>query len=215
MMSPRPQRVSRDDVLVAARDLLDAEGLDALTMRRLGAALGADPMTAYRHFAGKTELASALADEFWISLTLPDVDGVGDWKGYAARLMRGIRSALADHPGIIPIVATHPIDSPAALTVADEAIGRLLDSGAPINPSLGDLVNVLVMLTVASALGEYSEPVGSDAGASQPNVSDESEALAALPHLGKIVASGWAPSPERQFESGLAAVLDGWRFHAQ
>ena len=215
MMSPRPQRVTRDDVLVAARDLLDAEGLDALTMRRLGAALGADPMTAYRHFAGKTELASALADEFWISLTLPDVDGVGDWKGYAARLMRGIRSALADHPGIIPIVATHPIDFPAALTVADEAIGRLLDSGAPINPSLGDLVNVLVMLTVASALGEYSEPVGSDAGASQPNGSDESEALAALPHLGKIVASGWAPSPERQFESGLAAVLDGWRFQAQ
>jgi len=215
MMSPRPQRVSRDDVLVAARDLLDAEGLDALTMRRLGAALGADPMTAYRHFAGKTELASALADEFWISLTLPDVDETSDWKHYAARLMHGIRSALADHPGIIPIVATHPIDSPAALAVADEAIGRLLDSGAPIDPALGDLVNVLVMLTVASALGEHSAPAGSDAGPSEPSVADDAEGLAALPHLGQLVASGWTPSQERQFESGLAAVLDGWSFHDQ
>lgn len=217
MMAPRPQRVSREDVLHAALELIDDSGVEHLTMRRLGAALGADPMTAYRHFGGKAELTAALADAFWIDLVLPTPDASRGWRDYALDLMRAIRSALAAHPGVIPIVATHPISSPAALASADEAIGRMLESGAPLHASLGDLVNVLVMLTVASALCEYSAPAGTEPAEQQAaeetdDEVDEGALLAALPNLGRIMADGWAPSAERQFTTGIAAVLDGWSF---
>lgn len=222
MMTPRPERVSRHDVLSAAREIVDAQGLEQLTMRRLGTTLGADPMTAYRHFAGKAEIAAALADEFWVGLSLPATAGSADWRAYALALMRTIRSELAAHPGLIPIVSTHPITSPAALTVADEAIGALLGLGAPVDPSLGDLVNVLVMVTVASAIGEFAPPAGTESSPADaaPEHADgdsghddaEAELLAALPHLGRVIAAGWAPSPGRQFESGVAAILHGWSF---
>ncbi|WP_372468424.1 TetR/AcrR family transcriptional regulator [Microbacterium maritypicum] len=218
MMTPRPERISRADVLSAALELIDADGLDQLTMRRLGTALGADPMTAYRHFAGKSDLAAALADEFWTGLSLPSTSGVPDWRAYAHELMRAIRTELAAHSGLIPIVATHPITSPAALAVADEAIGILLDLGAPVDPALGDLVNVLVMITVASAMGEFSAPAGSESTAAETTETedehDDTEAalLSQLPHLGRIIAAGWAPSAERQFEAGIGAILHGWPF---
>lgn len=217
MMAPRPQRVSREDVLDTALELIDGIGLEQLTMRRLGTALGADPMTVYRHFAGKAELTAALADAFWTDLTLPAPSASQGWREYALDLMRAIRSDLAMHPGLIPIVATHPISTPAALASADEAIGRLIESGAPVHAALGDLVNVLVMLTVASALGEYSAPAGAEPSEqdAHPEPDDEADAaalLAALPNLGRIMAKGWAPSAERQFTAGITAVLDGWDF---
>lgn len=229
MMTPRPERFSRLDVLSAARELVDASGVEHLTMRRLGTALGADPMTAYRHFSGKAELAAALADGFWAGLSLPSPTGVPDWRTYAHLLMRAVRAELAAHSGLIPIVATHPIASPAGLAVADEAIGILIDLGAPVDPSLGDLVNALVMITVASAMGEYSAPAGSEttgsetaadmptgeAGAdSTPESASESaeHLLATMPHLGRVIGAGWVPSPERQFETAIAALLRGWPF---
>ncbi|MCI1017220.1 TetR/AcrR family transcriptional regulator [Microbacterium sp. C5A9] len=219
-MTPRPERFSRTDVLTAALELIDADGLDQLTMRRLGTALGADPMTAYRHFAGKSDLAAALADEFWTGLSLPSASGVPDWRTYARELMRVIRAELAARSGLIPIVATHPITSPAALAVADEAIGILLDLGAPVDPALGDLVNVLVMITVASAMGEFSTPAGSESAEAKTTEDEhehehedtEATLLSSLPHLGRIIAAGWAPSAERQFEAGIGAILHGWPF---
>jgi AcrR family transcriptional regulator len=215
-MTPRPERISRADVLSAALELVDANGLDQLTMRRLGTALGADPMTAYRHFAGKSDLAAALADKFWTGLSLPATSGISDWRTYAHVLMRTIRAELAAHAGLIPIVATHPITSPAALAVADEAIGILLELGAPVDPALGDLVNVLVMITVASAMGEFSLPAGSEPGTEgqgdpdPEREGDEAALLSQLPHLGRVIAAGWAPSAERQFEAGVGAILHGW-----
>lgn len=216
-MSPRPARISRDDVLRAALALIDESGIEQLTMRRLGAALGADPMTAYRHFAGKSEIAEALVDDFWIGLPVPEPRAGESWQGYATRLMRAVRSALSTHPGLIPVVATHPISSPGALQAVDAAVGELLRAGAPVDAALGDLINVLVMITVSSALGEYSSPAGSDDDtAATPDSGDAASAgaelLAALPHLGSIVAQGWTPSAERQFEAAIAATLAGWRF---
>jgi len=209
MMAPRPARFVRDDALEAALRIADESGIDELTMRRLGAALGVDPMAVYRHFSSKADITAALADRFWMTLELPAVVEEAGWRAYAVSLMRVIRHSLAAHPGLIPIVATHPIGSPGALAVADAAVGRLLAAGAPVEPSLVDLVNALVMLTVASALGEYSPPAGGEA---EPAAEAPGGVIAELPHLGRLAAAGWSPSAERQFTAGVRALLDGWSF---
>lgn len=226
-MSPRPARFTRDDAVVAAVAIVDDSGVEALTMRRLSAALGVDPMALYRHFADKGEVVAAVADSFWLGCELPDVDPAADWRQYATVLMHGIRSSLERHPNVIPIVATHPITSAAALSWADGALGRVIAAGAPVTAGLGDLVNTLVMLTVASALGEYSPPAGSEvesgstrraassasrpapAEAPGPEAPDATDGTA-LPNLARLVEAGWRPDPRRQFDRALDALLAGW-----
>src|SRR5699024_6364842 len=124
MMSPRPARISREDVLAAALDIVDQGGLDRLTMRALGAALGVDPMAVYRLFSGKSAVTAALADQFWAGWRIPPRDPVITWQEYAITLMTDVRRRLCAHPHLIPVIATHPMSSPAALLVADEAVGR-------------------------------------------------------------------------------------------
>lgn len=217
-MSPRPARFTRTEAVDAAFEIVDAGGVEQLTMRRLSAALGVDPMALYRVFAHKSDVVAALAERFWVHLELPEVGHSAGWRDYASALMFRIRSSLSANPNIIPVIATHPITAPAALAVADEAIGRLLSAGAPEEPALVDLVNTLVMLTVASALGEYSPPAGTDATTPVDTAEEDAQAaagLAGLPHLGRLVRSGWMPSQHRQFETALQAVLTGWTWEVR
>ena len=221
-MSPRPAKVSREQILAAALGIVDAQGLDALTMRSLGAALGVDPMVAYRLFPSKEAVADALVDQFWETFTPPDAEGVGAegagaaWRAYALAVMRALRQALAAHPRLIPLIATRPLASAGALRMADGVLGTLLRLGAPLTPTLGHLINTLVMVTVASALGEYTPPVGGVADAAHPAHSsvdapaDFPADASALPHLSALMQAGFSPSFDDQCEVALAAVLEGW-----
>lgn len=216
-MSPRPARFTREDAVSAAFALASAHGAEHVTMRRVAGELGVDPMALYRHFSARDELMAAIADRFWERLELPEESASASWQDYAHALMAGLRAQLGRDPGVIPIVATHPIGSAAALAAADGAVGALLRAGAPVHAALGDLVNVLVMLTVASALGEFAPRAGSppvDAAAERdgsPSDAAEGEvAMASLPHLGALMAAGWQASHERQFDAAIRAVLTGW-----
>ncbi|MDQ1216670.1 TetR/AcrR family transcriptional regulator [Microbacterium arborescens] len=214
-MSPRPARFTRAQAVAAAADIIDEGGVEALTMRRLSSTLGVDPMALYRHFADKGDVVDAVADGFWMQCELPSLEDDDDWRGYAARVMREIRSELARHPNLIPVVATRPIASPGALAWADSALGRIIAAGAPVRASLGDLVNTLVMLTVASALGEYTPPAGRDAAIAagagrRPADQTAPGERAETPHLEMLARAGWAPDPARQFELALRVVLAGW-----
>lgn len=214
-MSPRPARFTRDQAVAAAAGIIDQGGVEALTMRRLSSALGVDPMALYRHFADKGDVVDAVADRFWVGCELPDLEDGEGWRAYAARVMRGIRSGLSRHPHLIPVVATRPFSSPGALHWADDALGRIIAAGAPVAAALGDLVNTLVMLTVASALGEYTPPAGSDtppsAGAGR-RLAEDSRPVEPVktPHLEMLAQSGWTPDPARQFDVALGVVLAGW-----
>src|SRR5699024_6598867 len=205
-----------------ALELVDQGGLDRLTMRALGAALGVDPMAVYRMFSGKSAVTAALAEQFWAGWHVPPRDPASTWQDYAITLMSDVRRRLCAHPHLIPVIATHPMSSPAALLVADEAVGRLINAGAPVHAGLGHLVNTLVMLTVASALGEYTPPAGSTAETVEtiPDVTEQQEAsstdeLAELPHLSLLVQQAWTASFDVQFATALRAIVTGWHFPAE
>src|SRR5699024_6117007 len=106
-MSPRPARISRKDVLAAALELVDQGGLDRLTMRALGAALGVDPMAVYRMFSGRSAVTAALAEQFWAGWHVPPRDPASTWQDYAITLMSDVRRRLCAHPHLIPVIATH------------------------------------------------------------------------------------------------------------
>src|SRR3954464_6044310 len=102
--------LTRDRILRAALVLIGGDGLDALTMRGLGAALGVEGMALYRHVGSKDRLLDGVAELIISELELP-TDGAAAWEGawvWAARPYR--RLALA-HPGAFRLLALSPLST--------------------------------------------------------------------------------------------------------
>ncbi|MFF3934669.1 TetR/AcrR family transcriptional regulator [Streptomyces phaeofaciens] len=131
----RRGRLNRPRVLAAAIALVDREGLAALTMRRLAADLGVEPMAIYRYTAGKEALLDGLVEVFFAEVndrlrtsasacTGPSSDasgappsqtsGVPAWRAELRRIARAFAAAVHAHPEILPVVATRPLAVPVA-----------------------------------------------------------------------------------------------------
>lgn len=111
-MTPRPASTSTAEVVRQAVALLDAEGPDAFSMRKLGAAMGVDPMTVYHHVPNKAALFDLVVDELWSGLA-PAVDG--GWQQQVASLAHELRRVLLEHPRLVQLVGARPMVAPGYL----------------------------------------------------------------------------------------------------
>lgn len=94
----------RADVLAHAVELLDAHGLAALTMRRLGSELGVQPSAIYHHFANKQTLLAAVADE--VLARGPRPRRIGDWAEQVRQVCEALRGAMLAVTDGADVVAT-------------------------------------------------------------------------------------------------------------
>jgi AcrR family transcriptional regulator len=106
--------LTRHDVLVAALRLIDADGVDALSMRRLGRALDRDPMRLYRFAASKEELLDGVVELVLSELEIPSRQA-GDWADVLRRTARRFRQIALAHPHVVPLLVTRPLATPLAL----------------------------------------------------------------------------------------------------
>jgi AcrR family transcriptional regulator len=86
----------RDQIVRAAVELLDADGLDGLSMRRLGSRLGSSATAVYWHVKDKADLVVLAADAVWAEIDLPDVEAVG-WRGAATSMAHGLYAKKESH----------------------------------------------------------------------------------------------------------------------
>lgn len=133
----RRERLSRERVLEAALHLVDAEGLDALTMRRLGQALGRDPMALYRYAENRTALLDGVAERVLGQLVIAPAGGSG-WQGQLRATGHDFRRLALAHPNVVPLLVTRPLATPLGL----RALG-----------SLRPLEQLLALLTAAGFTG--------------------------------------------------------------
>jgi AcrR family transcriptional regulator len=119
--------LTRASIIEAARDLAESEGIDALTMRRLGEKLGVAPMAIYRHFGNKDDLVDAVVDDAAQQLIVPPM--TGDWKARLRDLMGELHRQLVAAPEFIALRMRRPMLSPGALRFTDEAMGALRGAG--------------------------------------------------------------------------------------
>jgi AcrR family transcriptional regulator len=110
--SPKP-RLSRDIVLAKALELVDAEGLDALTMRRLGQELGRDPMSLYRYAENRAALLDGAAELVLDQLSIQPADP--DWKAQLRILAHDLRRLALQHPNVVPLLVTRPLSTPLGM----------------------------------------------------------------------------------------------------
>lgn len=104
--------LSRDLVLGAAVVLVDSEGLEGLSMRKLGAALGVEAMTLYHYLPNKASLLDGLVE--WViehTATGPAADGL-PWDEALRRYAETLRTILLGHPGVLPLFFTRPVVTP-------------------------------------------------------------------------------------------------------
>lgn len=120
-------RLSRERILEAAMTLVDSDGIEALSMRRIAQQLDVWPMSLYRYFQDKDELIAALDDATAEQVTLPDPDA--PWREQAAELLRGLRKAFARHPGTTGLHVESPRHTPAAHRISETGLAILRRAG--------------------------------------------------------------------------------------
>jgi AcrR family transcriptional regulator len=125
--SQRP-RLSQAAVVGRALALADAEGVDALTIRRLAQELGVTPMALYWHFRNKDELLDGLADRLWSEIRT-DVDPDAPWPDQLRGLLESLVAVLRAHPSASQLVIAGEKGSPAALHVTEVALELLRRAG--------------------------------------------------------------------------------------
>ncbi|SEO10023.1 TetR/AcrR family transcriptional regulator [Actinacidiphila rubida] len=201
MARPRKPLLSRDRIVTAALALVDAEGLAALSTRRLAAELGVSGPSLYNHFATKEAILDAVADLVVGQVDLSMFSDGRDWRTALLDWGRSYRGALTAHPHIVPFLAVGPGLRPAGLRMADAVFGGMVDAGWP--PAQATRIGALMRFFVTgSALGTFAGGFVADAQAYDP---------ADYPHLGQ--AHLLSRHPERvdnaAFETGLRALVDG------
>ena len=203
---PKPrQPLSRERIVDTAIALVDAEGLDALTMRRLGAELGMDPMAVYYYVPNKAALLDAVVEAVMAEIDL----GVDDpSKPAEERLVRAAQAyaeALVRHGNALPLLLTRGPATPAALAPVELMVAILRCGGLSLEHAVAGM-NVMTAAVRGYAAIIVNEMADHDHG--------DVEGLVALaspeefPHLSEAAAEP-QPDPQAQFEFGLKAIAIG------
>ncbi|MTD56948.1 TetR family transcriptional regulator [Amycolatopsis sp. RM579] len=148
--------ISRQNALAAALEIIDRDGLDALSIRRLAAKLGVNGASLYHHFAGKEEILAGTV-EFVLAQAHGNREPSGTWREWLPENARNLRRALLAHPELVPVVAgLRRHDLGASLLGAPA--GRLLDEGVPV-AAVVPMLDALTAFTISSSMQETLDRV--------------------------------------------------------
>ncbi|SHF91841.1 TetR/AcrR family transcriptional regulator C-terminal domain-containing protein [Streptoalloteichus hindustanus] len=133
--------LTRQAVLEAALALVDREGLQALSMRRLGNELGVEAMTLYNHVANKEALLDGLVEQIVLSVAPPQLDA-SSWQAGMRDFAHALLTALRAHPDVIPLVVSRPATTAPNLHVLESTLRSLHESGFPAHRALDVVYSV-------------------------------------------------------------------------
>lgn len=201
----RPPLISRTDIQEAALRIVDEDGLDALTMRRLGAVLGVDPMATYRHFPNKAALFDGVVEQLLSQVDIPEPGD--DWWVSFSGLVRALRSACSAHPNVVPLFATRPPTATGAFELVEAGVSVLLSAGLSPERAI-DGVDMAARLVIGHVLAESGRPPEGVSGGEVEHMQAQDRLPAErFPALAAVGRARIAHDPERLFE----LALDGLR----
>ncbi|MGI5152789.1 TetR/AcrR family transcriptional regulator [Plantactinospora sp. CA-294935] len=211
--------LSREQIVRAAIELLDAEGLAGLSMRRLGTRLGSGTTSVYWYVTNKDELLELAVDEVMGEVYVPEV-GDTSWRIGASVLTAGTREMLLRHPWVIGMLGVRPNYGPNAMRIGDRTVALLSAAGF----SGLELSHASALLT-SYAIGSATTISAMVTSMRQSGMSMTEIAAKLEPQLGRIASEhphydrwrqevgGAAYVPERiwdeSFTFGLDRLLDG------
>lgn len=219
----RTRGLSRADIVDVAVAIADAEGTDAVSMRRIAKDLQVGAMSLYWHVESKEDLHQFMLETVQSEITAAAPSG--DWRADLTAYARSTRAAMHRHPWAIDYIGAGPPSGPNDARNADRLIAALDGLGIDVVTTLWALMTLSTYVTGAT-LREIQETRwhrAAEATMAEMAEGDVAEALAEFdrrvrgsgryPHLAKVLDAGIDPdAPETQderFEFGLACMLDG------
>ena len=183
----RPAVLTTDRIVAAAVEVLDAEGLEALTMRRLGTRLGVAAMSLYRHVPNRDALLAEVVNRLFAGATTDYAPDTA-WPEALTGFGLAYRRMLLAHPHAVPLLAVRPVDIDLGLELLTGLLSRFEAAGIATQDALTAVQSVGVFV-LGHALAQVGTPPGGT-----PAVQDEA--------AGRFY--------DQWFDSGLLAMVTGF-----
>ncbi|GAA2379092.1 TetR/AcrR family transcriptional regulator [Nonomuraea africana] len=157
---PQSQRreqpaLSREQIVSAALELLDAEGIDALSMRKLGTRLNAGATSMYTHVANKDELLELVVDEVYGEIEAPATGDPAGWQAAITRSAHSMRATLLRHPWIVSVLGEAGLAylGPNVLRLSDAMLAVLEQGGFSLKAA-DQAMNTVVAYIIGASTSE-------------------------------------------------------------
>ncbi len=202
-------RLSRDQVVRAALAIVDREGLDGFSMRKLGRELGVDPMADYYYFPNKAAVLDGIVDAV-LAEVHPHLDPDAPWDDQLRAMARAQAAALRAHPNALPVIATHPPFTEASIRQIEVAAHILVYAGlSPWQALLA--IEAIASFQIGAALAEVGLQPG---GVPDPTEAEIRAYIARLPPdqypVMAAALAEWVPTAkEDSFAGGLEILIAG------
>jgi TetR/AcrR family tetracycline transcriptional repressor len=202
--------LTRGRIVGEALLLVDEEGMEALSMRRLAKELGVDPMAIYHHLPSKRALLFALIEEVFSEMRAPEeVDDPGDWRGRVRAWAHGFRDVARAHPRLVPHLASYPEAAAQATLESTEELYAAFDAAGITPREIVGAVGVVVDYLNGYALAEASGALG-DPGEHQEMLEMlQARPQEKLPTMRRTLEALANEDLATDFEFGLEVVLAG------
>lgn len=203
MAVAKREPLSRRRILETAVRFVDREGLDALSMRKLGADLGVEAMSLYNHVPGKDALLDGMVEVLLGRLDIPPESGPWDERVRAA--YRAFRKLAHEHPNVFPLFVARPPDTMDGIWLVEEFMKTLRGAGFDPETALHafrTLSSYVIGYAMSEIRGFALEPAGTRPGAAAlppekfPHISE------LKPYLGRV-------DHDAEFEFGMDLIFGG------
>jgi AcrR family transcriptional regulator len=204
--------LSRERVTSAALLLIDAEGLDALSMRKLGAALGVEAMSLYNHVRNKDDLLGAVTDHicaeilqrFDATASPAGTDEPVTWQTRASAMAYAYWTVSREHPRAFPLVSEKPIDSLNGMMMLARCLEIFTDAGLSLDDAAAAFHAAAGwLLGTIEQEHRLMDKLVEGGGLTKADVPD------ALASIVDFRDACLATSPEARFSLGLEILLAG------
>jgi AcrR family transcriptional regulator len=207
--------LSYERIAAAGVEIADAEGLEAVSMRKIAARLGAGTMSLYRYVSSKDDLVELMFDHAIGAAA--HGERTGDWRADLAEVARDLRRVMIAHPWLAGYQTARPTFGPNLLAVLERTLGTVDGIGLDIDGMVD------MWLTVLAFVQGYVQAELAEQEAQRRSGLSEVEYRARVaPYIRQIIDSGRYPlvarlvldaedfpDPDRTFERRLGYVLDG------
>jgi AcrR family transcriptional regulator len=211
--------LTRERIVNAAIDLLDAEGLEGLNMLALGERLDSAATAVYWHVGSKANLIALAGDQAWTEIALPDLAATG-WRTAATATATDLHAMLTRHPWLVQAFGAFPVFGPGKARHDDHTLA-VFEAAGFAGEQADQAATAVFTFVLGNALGPAATASlarklrhdGGNAGEPMRDLMANAREIAArFPRLRArldTAAAGYGAAPEGSFELGLNAILDG------
>lgn len=205
--------LSRALILRAALAIIDSDGLNGLTVRKLSARLGVTAMAIYRYFKNKAAIEHELVD-----LVVGDYDVINhsrdDWVEWLYTTYAKMRHALCNHPGVMPLLDNASYQGGNALTVMDRILQELRRAGLSerqaaqlFHTLMAYMVGTVVLMNEEARRTIVAGKSDAAVASRSRKLSFEMVSLSPYPHIAELAPHLAQVDAERQFRESVLQII--------